>query len=104
MREHEISSPSELDAALAAKALSRQQRLWKAASGQSLRWPDVLMAVLGVTQFFLGAYGVLSEGEPYSIVLLAFGILFVAFALWRLQESRIDALHELIRSIESGRR
>jgi hypothetical protein len=63
-----------------------------------------LMAVLGVTQFFLGAYGVLSEGEPYSIVLLAFGVLFVAIALWQFQESRIDALHERIRLLESGRR
>ena len=62
------------------------------------------MAVLGATQILLGAFGVFSEGEPFAFVMLAFGILFVCFSLWRLQEARIDALHKLLRSIESGRR
>jgi hypothetical protein len=62
------------------------------------------MAVLGVVQFLLGAFGVFSEGEPFAFVMLAFGILFVCFALWRLQEARIDALRELLRSIESRSR
>jgi hypothetical protein len=104
MREHEINSEADLDAALVGGALSKHERLWKAASGQSPRWTDVLMAVLGVAQLFLGAYGVLSGGEPNSFVLLAFGVLFVGFSLWRIQEARIDALNELLRSIESRQR
>jgi heme A synthase len=104
MRESEILSESDLDAALVGGAIAKRQRLWKAASGQAPRWTDVLMAVLGVAQVFLGAYGVISAGEPNSFVLLAFGILFVGFSLWRIQEARIDALRELLRSIESGRR
>lgn len=104
MREHEISSEADLDAALLGGALSKQERLWKAASGQSPRWTDVLMAVLGAAQLFLGAYGVLSSGEPDSFVFLAFGALFVGLSLWRIQEARIDAMNELLRTIESRHR
>ena len=102
MREREIGNEQDLEVAIAERLLSKQQRLWKAASGQSPRWPDILMAVLGVLQFSIGIYGLISEGDPSSIVILTFGALFVCFSLWRIQETRIDALYELLRSIQSG--
>jgi len=104
MREHELESEADLDAVLVGGALSKHQRLWKAAPGHSPRWTDVLMAVLGAAQLFPGAYGVLSGGEPNSLVLLAFGVPFVGFSLWRIKEARIDAPNEILRSIESRRR
>jgi len=104
MRESEILSESDLDAALVRSAQAKRQRLWKAASGRAPRWTDVLMVVLGLAQVLLGAYGVLSAGEPNSLVMLAFGTLLVGFSLWRIQEARIDALHDLLGSIESRQR
>lgn len=73
MREQQISNERDLDVALAGRALSRQQRLWKEAAGQSLRWSDVLMAILGLLQITLGMVGILSEGEPSYFVLTVFG-------------------------------
>lgn len=102
MSKVEISTEQDLDTAIAGKRLAKEQKLWKAASGRSLRWPDVLMAVLGVLQFSIGAFGVISDGDRSSIVTLAFGVMFVCFALWRLQESRIDALYRLVGSLRGG--
>jgi hypothetical protein len=104
MQEREIRNEQDLDVAIASSVLSKQQRLWKAASGKSPRWADVLMVILGVLQFGIGVLGVISDGDPDSIVILAIGALLVCFSLWRIQESRIDAIHELLRSMDSGDR
>lgn len=100
MQEHEIATPQDLDVALAGNALSKRQKLWKVASGQSPRWTDVLVGVLGAIQLIAGGIGALVSDERYYVFLIGFGVLMFCYSLWRLQQAQIDALRDIVESID----
>jgi hypothetical protein len=102
MQEHEITTPQDLDSALASNALSKRQKLWKAASGKSPRWTDVLMAVLGAVQLIAGGIGAIISDERYYAFLIGSGVLMFCYSLWKLQQTQIDALREIVESIDKG--
>lgn len=103
MQEHEIATPDDLDVALAGSALSRRQKLWKAASGHSPRWTHVLGAVLGAVQLCYGGAGVLLTDDGFYVFMIGFGLSLFGFSLFRMQQAQIDALREILRSIERTR-
>ena len=79
--------------------LADRERLWKVASGKSIRWREMTILLLGGLQFFLGAVALLVLGvSPASILPLATGALFVALGIWQILNARIDAVWELVRS------
>ena len=79
--------------------LAQQERLRKVASGKSIRWRELLLLLLGVMQFFLGALALLVLGAgASSIFLLASGGLFIALAIWQVLNARIDAIWEVVNS------
>jgi hypothetical protein len=102
MQEHEITTPEDLDVALAGSALSKRQKLWKAASGHSPRRTDVLVGVLGAVQLLYGGIGAILGDEPYYAFMMGFGVLMFSFSLWRLQQAQIDALREILRSVDKS--
>ncbi len=75
MKDSEISSPAELDAALAGRAMSRREKLWKTAEGRAFRWWDVAVAVIGALLFLSGLYLVLFAQEIDGAMQLVLGIL-----------------------------
>ena len=79
--------------------LTDRERLWKTASGKSVRWREMTLLLLGALQFFLGAATLLILGaSAVSILPLASGVLFVALAIWLIVNARIDAIWEFVSS------
>jgi hypothetical protein len=97
MKEHEISSPEKLDAALAENAMRKSQELWKIAEGRNIRWTELLGAVAGGASLLQGLYGVVVERDMGLMLLVVLGILLTGFAITRRQQAQIDALRELLK-------
>ena len=102
MRENEISTPQELDAALAGNAMRKREKLWKTAEGQSFRSSDLIAAVVGGLLALTGLYGIVVEQELVGAYQLAFGLSLLGFSMLRHQQKQIDALREIVRD-SSGR-
>lgn len=91
MRTNEVSN--------SVQPLAQRERLQKVASGESVRWRELLLLLLGVSQFFLGALALVVLGPGVSSVfLLASGVLFVALAIWQVLNARIDTIWEVVSS------
>jgi len=101
MKEREITSETELDAALAGSKMRRREKLWKMAEGRSFRWPDVAGLVCGGLLIVVGIKGVFDEIGPTSVIYLVAGMFGFAGALYRHQQSQIDALRELLKQRDS---
>jgi hypothetical protein len=97
MKEHEISSPERLDAALAENALRKSQELWKIAEGRNFRWTELFSAVAGGSSLLVGMYGVVVEGDIGLMLLVVIGIFLTGSAITRRQQAQIDALRELLK-------
>jgi hypothetical protein len=63
MREREISTPQEFDAALARNAMRRLEKLWKVAEGRAFRWSNLIAALVGGLLALTGLYGTVVEKE-----------------------------------------
>ena len=102
MREREISTPQELDAALTGSAMRKHEKLWKAVEGRSFRWTDLASALIGGLLALSGMYGAVVEQQVLGAFQLALGLSLLGFSMLRHQQTRIDALREIVR--EMGRR
>jgi uncharacterized membrane protein YiaA len=99
MRDREISTPQELDTALAGSAMQKQEKLWKVAEGRSFRWTDLIAALLGCLMTLTGLYGTVVEQGIVGAFQLAFGLSLVGFSMLRHQQNQIDALREIVREL-----
>jgi hypothetical protein len=97
MKEHEISSPEKLDAALAENAMRKSQELWKIAEGRDFRWTELLGAFAGGASLLTGLYGVVVERDMGLMLLVVVGIFLTGSAITRRQQAQIDALRELLK-------
>lgn len=81
------------------QSLAQRERLRKVAAGKSVRWRELLILLLGMMQFFLGATALVFLGaSAASILPLAMGVLFVALASWIILNARIDAIWQFVNS------
>lgn len=101
MREHEISTPQELDAALAGNEMQKLQRLWKAVEGRSFRWVDLAASIGGGLLALMGLYGIIIAHELVGAFFLAFGLSLLGSSMLRRQQDQIDALREIVRDLSS---
>jgi uncharacterized membrane protein YiaA len=99
MKEHEISTPQELETALAGNAMRKLENLWKAAEGRSFRWWDLIAALVGGLLALAGLYGIVIEQELVGAYQLAFGLSLLGFSMLRHQQVQIDALREIVREL-----
>ena len=96
MKESDISGPAELDAALAGKAMSKREKLWRIAEGRSCRWTDLVTAIIGGLLTLTGIYGLLVKEDIVGAFQVAFGLGSICFSMLRHQQSQIDALREIV--------
>jgi hypothetical protein len=100
MNRNDISSPRELDYALAANAIARRERLWKEAEGRTFRWANLIAAVAGGLLALTGLFGAIIEQEIIGAFQLAFGLSLLGFSMLRHQQFQIDALREIVRGLD----
>jgi hypothetical protein len=105
MKEHNISTPQDLDAALSDNALRKHSQLWRVAEGRSFRWVDALGLVFAA--FFLAisvvGFGRVADDPGILGVAVLFGLgamLMVAMFVWGLMHRRVKALAELVKRLE----
>ena len=99
MSERDISTPQELDAALAGSAMQKHEKLWKVAEGGSVRWTDLITALIGGLLALTGLYGTVVEEEFVGAFQLALGLSLLGFSMVRHQQTQIDALREIVREL-----
>lgn len=99
MKESEISSAEDLDTALAANAMRKQEQLWKAAEGKSFIWGDVVGVLLGAALAVVGFRQLQLEAD--GILFLLLGLSLISSAVFRRQQAQIDALRELLREVRT---
>ena len=63
MREREISTQQELDAALAGSAMQKHEKPWKVAEGRSVLWIDPIAAIIGGLLALTGLYGTVIQAR-----------------------------------------
>lgn len=81
------------------QTLAEIERLREVASGNSVRWREMTMLLLGWLQFLLGALVLVVIGaSTSSIFLLAVGVLFLVIAYSQILNARIDAIWALVNS------
>jgi hypothetical protein len=97
MREDRISSPEDLDAALAGNAMRRRENLWKVAEGRSFRWADIVGVLAGALLGLTGLYGVVIEKNIDAMLWVVLGIALGGSAVTQRQQAQIDALRELLK-------
>ena len=103
MKDYEISSPEELDTALAGNAMRRRENLWNIAEGKSSQWTEVFFVIVGGLSLFVGLYGVVYEGELAGILTVVVGITLIGGAMYRRQQAQIEALRELLKLSRQGK-
>lgn len=96
MKDTEISSPEQLDAALVSHRMSRRENLWKTAAGQTYRVTDIVMIIIGFLSLIYGGYGFVFEDDLGAITLVVMGGGLVAAGILRHQQSQIQALRRLL--------
>lgn len=100
MRDDQITSPEELDAAMAGSAMHKSEKLWKTAEGRLFRWPDLIALIGSSLLILVGLYGVFAESAASaSLLFLIFGLSFFGGQIYRHQQSQIDALRELVKQM-----
>jgi len=102
MKEHEISTPNDLDAALSGNALRRRSNLWKAAEGRSFLWRDAfsgvvaaLLLVVGITRFL--------EDPASGTIQIAIALVMVSVIIWGHLQRQVNALVELVKGLAQER-
>jgi|GEM_PF-3264760 phosphotransferase system glucose/maltose/N-acetylglucosamine-specific IIC component len=99
MNEHEISTPEQLDVALNAGAIRKRAQLWKIAEGRSLKWAEVIGFVCAVLFLAIGiARGFTQDAS--AAIQLALGVLMVAAFFWSRMQRQLNALVEVVKSLE----
>jgi hypothetical protein len=97
MKDSEISSPEELDAALVSNRMRRRENLWKTAAGQTYQWVNMFTMAVGLISLLLGGYGVIVEKDIGAIMLIVMGGGLIGSAIFRHQQSQIQALRRLLK-------
>ena len=101
MKEHEISTPDDLDVALSANLLRKHSQLWKVAEGRSFRWTEALGLAIAV---LLVAVGIARFSEEASgTIQIAIGLALVASFIWSHMQRQLNALVELVKRLEDKR-
>jgi hypothetical protein len=102
MKEHEITSPSDIDTALSANALRKHSSLWKVAEGRSFRWSEILAIAIGA---LLSAIAItrLSEDVVSAVIELALAFAIVGAAAWGRLQRQTNALAEIVKRLEQER-
>lgn len=102
MKEHEISTPQDLEVALSASALRKRSQLWKVAEGRSIRWIEAAGVVLALFLFGLGITQSIEAGSQ-GMVQIAMALMmivsFVCTHIWR----QLNALVEIVKRLENER-
>ena len=94
MKDHSISQPEDLDAALVGSAMLKRERLWRAAEGRSIHWSNLLLFGLGAL-FAIGGLFQDSFEQTQSLVAIFAGLCLIVSAGFHHQQSQIRALREL---------
>ncbi len=97
MKDSEISSREELEAALAGHAMSRSEALWKQAEGRNFRWTDVVVATAGGLSLLMGLLGITIEQDITGVMPIVVGVMLIVSVIFRHQQAQIDALRELLK-------
>jgi len=101
MKEHDISTPADLDVALSANTLRKHSQLWKVAEGRSFRWAEALGLVCAV--LFVGI-GVARFAEQASgAIQIALGLAMLATFVWGHLQRQVNALAEIVKRLERER-
>jgi hypothetical protein len=99
MKEHEISTPEQLDVSLSASALRKHVQLWKVAEGRSFRWAEALGLACAVLFLAIGIARGFSQ-DAGGAVQLALGVLMVAGFIWSHMQRQLNALVEVVKRLE----
>ena len=102
MRDREIASREEREAALLANDMNRRTKLWKRAEGKRLNKVHLFGLLGSYALVCIGLFGLLGEGEIRPVLLAILGTISVVSFLYQFQQRQIDALREIVREL-SGR-
>jgi len=96
MKDNPITSAEQLDAVLAGNAMSKRERLWRAAEGRSYLGFTLVAIILGAALIF-GSFYMGFFGRDDVTLQVAIGLVLIGGTLYRNQQSQIDALRELLK-------
>ena len=77
MRDREIASPKELEAALIASDINRRTKLWERAEGKGLNKVHLSGLFGSYALVFIGLFGLISKGEIRPVFLVTLGTISV---------------------------
>jgi len=96
MKDSQITSPEQLDAALVGNEMNKLQKLWRQAEGRSYFWVDLIGVAVGALLIFGSLYrGFFEQDDAMWQIIL--GLSLVGSAVYRRQQSQINALRELLK-------
>jgi hypothetical protein len=105
----EPMTPQQLDIRIALHSLKENSTLWRTAEGR-MNWRSimsflapVLLLIIGFVRLFEGQEPSRLSPEFVGIVFLVFGAVSLAFSIWAVQQSRLDAILEIVRRQERNR-
>jgi len=109
MNSDEVLTPQQLDARVALHTLKERTNLLRTAKGR-MTWRiavGLLMALvligIGLIQLYQGGRLPKLSHENIGFGFLFVGVINMALAIWAAQQSRLDAILEIVRSQESTR-
>lgn len=109
MNSDEPMTPQQLDTRIALHSLKESATLWRTAEGR-MNWRSamsflapVLLLIIGLVQLFEGQEPSRLSPDFVGIVFLIFGAASFAFSIWAVQQSRLDAILEIVRRQERTR-
>ena len=109
MNSDEPMTPQQLDTRIAIHSLKESAALWRKAEGR-MNWRStmsflapVLLLISGFVQLFEWQEPSRLSPEFVGIVFLVFGVVGLAFSIWAVQQTRLDAILEIVRRQERTR-
>ena len=121
MKDYEISTAANLDAALSANLMRKRSQLWKVAKGRSFRWVDAFGLALAVLCIAVGVTDVLRPLEQFGLsagtvsigwlhvdisvggCIAIIGLAGVASFIWGHTQRQLKALGEIVEQLEQDR-
>jgi hypothetical protein len=96
VKDTQITSAEQLDAVIVGNAMSKREKLWRAAEGRSYLRFTIVAVILGAALIFGGLYmGFFGRDDVTFQVVI--GMVLIGGSLYRSQQTQIDALRELLK-------
>ena len=106
MNRDEPMTPQQLETRIAVHSLKESATLWRTAEGR-MNWRNaisfvapILMLIFGVAQLLEGKEPTRLSPDIVGIVLMVFAVVSLVLTIWGVQQSRLNAILEILRRQE----